>query len=305
MKQFKGFIVGFIFACLLVVPTTALADNIQAQFNTVNITVDGKNAVKQGENYQLSDGSSVPFSITYKGTTYLPVRKVSELLSLGIDYDNTSKTVKIITSETKDTNDTKAQTPSTTANQATTSQTTTNQSTVTDKASNADTNKTNTTVQDLKAVSSGYSVFNEVTKDVNDAGKKVQHVVGYKEKKWIDVLTSDADIIKNWSQVKWSANGFSKSILYKLDLASNGVIVGAQEISANLGPVKIDQGNNRESITIGDKTYMLSEDVVIYQVTDDDEYKLFSGNLKDKDIVQLFDTDSSKDGYEFVIFLRP
>lgn len=309
MKQFKGFIAGFIFACLLVVPTTALADNVQAQFNTVNIKVDGKSAVNQGESYQLSDGNLVPFSIIYKGTTYLPVRKVSELLSLNIDYDNASKTVNVVTNKA---NDTKTQTTNSTTNQTTTNQTTNNQSTTTDKNSttntttNSNTNTTKpTTTQDLKPVSSGYTVINELTKDANTNGDKVQHVIGFIEGKKIDALTSDADTIKNWSEVKWSNTGFSNSILYKLDLASNGVIVSAKQVSANVEPMKVDKAKQRAAVTIGDKTYTIAEDAVIYQVTDDNEYKIFTGNLKDNDTVQLFDTNTSKEGYEIIIFSRP
>ncbi|MBN7774326.1 stalk domain-containing protein [Clostridium aminobutyricum] len=298
-KQFKGFIIGFIFACLLVVPTMALADDIQAQFNTVNITVDGKNAVTQGESYQLSDGSVVPFSINYKGTTYLPVRKVSELLSLSIEYDNASKTVQIVTS-------TKATDDSSKTNQPTTTSPAISDKTTTDESKDNSTKTTttnNSSTQDLKVASTGYSVINECSNMTNAAGKKVQQIIGFNDGKKMDTATSDENIVKSWSAPKLNSTGFSGSAVYELDFASNGVIVGAEKISANVEAAKAEKANSRTSVTMGGKTYAISENATFYRVTDD-EYKLFTGNLKENDMIQLYDTDSSKDGYEIVIFSR-
>ena len=51
--------------------------------------LDGLNTLPVGD-----DGSPV-LPISYNGTTYLPVRAIGYLLGLGIDYENTSKTVLI------------------------------------------------------------------------------------------------------------------------------------------------------------------------------------------------------------------
>lgn len=308
MKQMKGFIAGFIFACLLVVPTTALADNVQAQFNTVNITVDGKNAVKQGENFQLSDGSMVPFSITYKGTTYLPVRKVSELLALGIDYDNPTKTVNVVTSNA---NNTKNQTPSTTTNQTTNDQNKTNQqaanptdnktSATTDKTTKTDTNKTNAVTQDLKVASTGYGVINGLSKDRADTGQTVQCVVGYNDNSLFKTYTSGENIVNGWKEVEWNKDGCKNSYLYKFDFASNGVIVGTEKVQSSIGPTKID-AVDRKVVTLDGRNYTLADNAVIYEVDQKDEYKLgaiYRSNYKY--LIQLFDTDSSKEGYEYAI----
>ncbi len=63
--------------------------------NSVNISIDSTPAANMGEGYTLENGTTVPFSILYEGTTYLPVRKLSELLRAGIDYDTESRTVFI------------------------------------------------------------------------------------------------------------------------------------------------------------------------------------------------------------------
>ncbi len=63
--------------------------------NSVIINVDGKNVVSQNENFKTQSGTEVPCSLIYEGTTYLPVRKLAELLKVGIDYDSASGTVLI------------------------------------------------------------------------------------------------------------------------------------------------------------------------------------------------------------------
>lgn len=45
-----------------------------------------------GDTYTLSDGTKVPYSISYNNTTYLPIRKVGELVGLPVNYDGNSNT---------------------------------------------------------------------------------------------------------------------------------------------------------------------------------------------------------------------
>ncbi|WP_312648579.1 stalk domain-containing protein [Aminipila sp.] len=291
-KQFKGFILGFIFACLLVVPTTALADNIQAQFNAVNITVDGNSAVKQGENYQLTDGSTVPFSISYKGTTYIPIRKISELLGIGITYDNASKTVQVASNS----NAAKAQDKP--VENKTTS------AAVSKETSNTNTNDSSTK-EKAKTASTGYSVINQCNKAANDDGNKVQHIVGYKDGRTIDTLTSEQNIIKDWNEPKYSKEGFSNSALFKVSLDSKGIIVSAEKVDSSIEQGKVDNADKRNEVTIAGKTYNLSSKALSYRVDDNDEYRVYSGDFKIGDIIQLYETDSSNDGYDIVIFSRP
>lgn len=189
-KQAKGFLLGFIVACLLVIPMTAFADNIQAYFNTVHITVDGKNAVKAGENYQLTDGNSVPFSINYKGTTYLPIRKMGEMLGMTIDYDVASKTVQVLT---------------------------------TGGAVKPEVIPPATTDSAVKT-SESYMVFNECNKNTNNAGTKVISLLGYKNGSRLDA-TADysyySDVSgKSKSAQLWKATEDSKGYITKLTAVS-------------------------------------------------------------------------------------
>ena len=96
----KGVITGFLIAgAVFAVP--AFADMIDAVFNTVSISIDGVEKLGQGEDYELSDGVTRPSSLIYNGTTYLPIRKVSELLDKHVYWDGASRTVEI-TGEQKD-----------------------------------------------------------------------------------------------------------------------------------------------------------------------------------------------------------
>ncbi len=454
--QFKGFIIGFVFACIALVPMTAMADNVQAYFNTANITVNGQNSVKQGESYTLTNGDAVPFSINYKGTTYLPVRKISDLLGISVNYDNATKTIKIVSNSNnvvvqektteaavtystsysvfnecdKETNNdgkkvahvvgykdgskidtymdysyyktinsknssiqlwkatvdnknniTKVKTtsPSKTGtvessggrDSVTLSKGTYNfennlvaykwtdddeykiyngsikkgdivnlydtdgnkkydvviftrdykgnatiegdtKNTEDEKADNdkketeqpkdTDKNKEKTTP---KVSSKGYSVINECLRELNNDEDEVQRIIGYKDGRKMDTLTTGTKIVKNWSEPKEKSNGFSDVAVYEIGVSSDDIIVSADKVSADVNQEKTETANERDSVVIGGKTYKLSNDVIVYQVTDDNEYKVYMGGIKDNDIVQLYETDSSKSGYDIVIFSRP
>lgn len=80
--------------------------------------------------------------------------------------------------------------------------------------------------------------------------------------------------------------------------------MGAEKVNASVEPTKIDAADKRKSVTLGDKTYALAFDVVIYQVNDLGDYEIYGGRiLPDTGTyrIQLFDTDSSKEGYEYAI----
>ncbi len=103
----KYFLAGMLVMIILSSTVTpALADSItktiDVVLNSANIKLNGIDVCKAGEDYTLPNGSTVPNSITYTdenggGTTYLPLRKISELLSLTVDYDSDTRTA-ILTS---------------------------------------------------------------------------------------------------------------------------------------------------------------------------------------------------------------
>ncbi len=75
--------------------TNSGAAKVSVAKNSVKIKVDGVRAVRQNENFTTQSGTEVPCSLIYEGTTYLPVRKLAELLGVGIDYDSATGTVLI------------------------------------------------------------------------------------------------------------------------------------------------------------------------------------------------------------------
>lgn len=96
-KTFKGFIIGLITASFLFGSVFAAGNavSISAILNSVNISVNGVSAAKAGENFTLANGSQVPNSISYKGTTYLPLRKVAELVGKDVSYVGATSTATI------------------------------------------------------------------------------------------------------------------------------------------------------------------------------------------------------------------
>lgn len=106
MKQMKGFFAGILVMMILLsalkVQGADVMTSISVYLNKANISVDGKVVGKANTEYALTDGSLVPFSITYKGTTYLPIRKVAELLGKDVYWDASTNTagVKEATSTT-------------------------------------------------------------------------------------------------------------------------------------------------------------------------------------------------------------
>ena len=54
---------------------------------SITITLDG-----EAQTFLDANGTRV-YPITYKGTTYLPVRAVAGLVGLGVDWDGTTRTV--------------------------------------------------------------------------------------------------------------------------------------------------------------------------------------------------------------------
>lgn len=87
---FKGLLTGIIIM-LILSSTVAFAGGvtrtIEVVLNSVNLTANGNSIASANRNFTLSNGNEVPYSIIYKGTTYLPVRKLAETLNK-IYYQN-------------------------------------------------------------------------------------------------------------------------------------------------------------------------------------------------------------------------
>lgn len=99
--NFKSFVLGA-GATILVggLSVTALAATGAVTFNASNLSLNGTQISAKGENYTLANGQSVPASITYTdekggGTTYLPVRRIAELMGVETGWDGATRSVTV------------------------------------------------------------------------------------------------------------------------------------------------------------------------------------------------------------------
>ena len=90
----KNKLTGIIIGMLIGVITmgSVIYANPELLFNSVNIEVNGSKVAEKNQNYTLTDGTEVPFSIVYNGTTYLPFRKLGELMNKEIGWDAETET---------------------------------------------------------------------------------------------------------------------------------------------------------------------------------------------------------------------
>jgi hypothetical protein len=107
MKRLSGFIMGVITTVILLVlfvPSLASStlQTIEVGMNAVNLSIDGNIVSKIGEGY-VREGteSEICSSISFQGTTFIPIRRVSEILGINVEYDNNTKTVLLTTNNYK------------------------------------------------------------------------------------------------------------------------------------------------------------------------------------------------------------
>ncbi len=83
-KTLKGFLAGMVTAALVVAPIFSYAEggqNIEAFFNRVKLVVNGQPSASE--------------TLLYNGTTYVPLRAVTENLGATVNYDAATKTASI------------------------------------------------------------------------------------------------------------------------------------------------------------------------------------------------------------------
>lgn len=96
MEKLKFFCLGAIVTLLAgMFVTPAWADTIDAAFNRLNIRVNGVQIASVGDSFTLSNGTVVPYSILYQGTTYLPLSKLAEALNAEARWEASTSTAVI------------------------------------------------------------------------------------------------------------------------------------------------------------------------------------------------------------------
>lgn len=103
MKKRFSFVGGFLTALLVcAMCTTALAASGKVTFSFANVALNGETRITSGSTIMAANGQSVPGSILYVDeaggkTNYLPIRAISELLGVKINYDSATKTIHLNT----------------------------------------------------------------------------------------------------------------------------------------------------------------------------------------------------------------
>lgn len=103
MKKRTSFLAGVVSTLLvLALGTTALAASGKVTFSFSNIALNGETKIAAGSTITVANGQKVPGSILYVDeiggkTNYLPIRAISELLGVDINYDSATKTVMLMT----------------------------------------------------------------------------------------------------------------------------------------------------------------------------------------------------------------
>ncbi|GAB6107757.1 hypothetical protein [Fusibacter bizertensis] len=95
MKRLQGFILGLMATIIIFAAFPTFADTVSVVFNTINLKINGVEVAKAGDQFTLDNGDKVPFSIIYKGTTYLPLKKIGQLLDKSIVWEGTTKTISV------------------------------------------------------------------------------------------------------------------------------------------------------------------------------------------------------------------
>lgn len=100
-RRLSAFLAGVLTAALLgTLTATALAASGAVEFNAVGVIFNGVPISHAGESFTLSNGVEAPSVINYTdekggGTTYLPARRLAELLGVEIGWDAASGSVTI------------------------------------------------------------------------------------------------------------------------------------------------------------------------------------------------------------------
>lgn len=85
-KRIKDIIIGIMIGCFLMTTTPVLADSIlqkiDVAMNTVNVEVNGNGLDSN--------------SILYKGSTYLPLRKIAEAVGKDVEWEQQTMTANIV-----------------------------------------------------------------------------------------------------------------------------------------------------------------------------------------------------------------
>lgn len=94
--QIRSFLFGIAVAALLFsLIHPVWAEQQPVSYNGINLRINGRDAVNEGESLTLSNGAVVPYSIGYNGTNYLPLGRLAELIGISAAWDGSTRTAII------------------------------------------------------------------------------------------------------------------------------------------------------------------------------------------------------------------
>lgn len=107
MKNIRSFVMGFLCAVLIIaLAAGVLAVAVRGTITTAgpSVKVDGTYAVFGPGTFRLDNGCDAPSSLSYRdekggGTTYIPLRKISEVLGVKVEWDQATQTVILTTGD--------------------------------------------------------------------------------------------------------------------------------------------------------------------------------------------------------------
>ena len=109
LKDLKCICIGLVIGIIITSTTPVIADSIQQKIdviiNNVNIKINDETLANKNDNYTLANGQKIPYSILYKGTTYLPMRVVAESVGKDVSWDNATSTASINDKESDNVSD--------------------------------------------------------------------------------------------------------------------------------------------------------------------------------------------------------
>ncbi len=297
-KSMKWFIVGFVMACLMIVPMAAFADEIQVTLNSVNVNLSGTQVAAKGQSYTLENGTAIPYSLNYNGTVYLPIRKVSELVGKDISYDGTSSTITILDKKTTESKDNKTLSPVVDTKDNKTPVPEKKETTDSDdnvkKDPVADTSEKSKDTSKVKT-KSGCAVINSFPKMKNESGIQVNKLKGFIDGTAYSLPTSKKDMITLSNTVP-----SVYSVKY-----NDKVITEMDEVSLDVTDT-VKEYSEANSIVGDNGTYETNSNAVCYKVLREDDGSIDAyavtrvSSVKAGWKVYLYDTDAAK-GYDIVL----
>lgn len=83
---------GMVLGSVMTAPVVAGAEDLNVMISNVKLLINGVDKTPSNGNY-WNGRAQVPFAFEYQGTTYVPIRYVSEALEMPVEWDGAARTI--------------------------------------------------------------------------------------------------------------------------------------------------------------------------------------------------------------------